>query len=247
MKKLLTVLALVSVLMFTGCGSKTASDASLSTPRELISLDAEDSPTWVTELDQAANANQLLVVANVGDTTAWVSMHEKDSTGKWKMIMTSPGFVGLNGICADEDHVEGCSQTPVGTYHFTKAFGIADDPGCAMPYTKVTDDLYWSGDQREGMHYNEMVNIKDYPDLDIDNSEHIIEYTYPYQYCLNISFNEEGTPGRGSAIFLHCFGDRKPYTGGCVSVPINQMYFIMTHVSPDCVVVIDTLENLGEF
>ncbi len=247
MKKTLTAIILSSLLLFTGCGTASTNQASLSTPRELLSLEADQSPSWVAELDQAANANQLLVVSVVGDTTAWVSMHEKDNSGNWKMIMTSPGFVGQNGVCADEDHVEGCSQTPLGTYHFTDAFGIADDPGCKIPYTKVTDDLYWSGDQNEGMHYNEMVNIKDYPNLDKDASEHIIEYTYPYQYCLNISFNEEGTPGRGSAIFLHCFGDRRPYTGGCVSVPINQMYFIMTHVSPDCVVVIDHIENLGDF
>ena len=33
---------------------------------------------------------------------------------------------------------------------------------------------------------------------------------------LNISFNEEGTPGRGSAIFLHCLGPQKPCTGGFI-------------------------------
>ena len=48
----------------------------------------------------------------------------------------------------------------------------------------------------------------------------------------------------GSAIFLHCFGDRKPYTGGCVSIPLEQMRFVMEHVSPECVVVIDSLDNL---
>jgi L,D-peptidoglycan transpeptidase YkuD (ErfK/YbiS/YcfS/YnhG family) len=95
------------------------------------------------------------------------------------------------------------------------------------------------------MHYNEMVSLKDYPDLDQENSEHIVDYQYQYQYCLNISYNEECTPGLGSAIFLHSFGDRKPYTGGCVSLPIEQMHFVMQHVSPDCVVVIDSLENLG--
>ncbi|MCR4892133.1 MAG: hypothetical protein K5989_08145, partial [Lachnospiraceae bacterium] len=101
-----------------------------------------------------------------------------------------------------------------------------------------------SGDDREGMHYNEMVNIKDYPDLNMENSEHIIDYDYQYRYCLNISFNEEGTPGRGSAIFLHCFGSYKPYTGGCVAVPENIMKLIMQKVDPDCVVVIDTVEDL---
>ena len=90
-----------------------------------------------------------------------------------------------------------------------------------------------------------LFKMTDYPDLNLDDSEHIMDYTYQYQYCLNISYNADGTPGLGSAIFLHCLGDRKPYTGGCVAIPMEQMYFVMQHVSPDCVVVIDTLENLG--
>lgn len=90
-----------------------------------------------------------------------------------------------------------------------------------------------------------MVSIKDYPDLNTEDSEHIVDYQYEYQYCMNISYNEEGTAGKGSAIFLHCLGDRKPRTGGCVAVPEEQMYYIMQHVDPECVVVIDSMENLG--
>ena len=90
-----------------------------------------------------------------------------------------------------------------------------------------------------------MVDIRDVPGLVMDDSEHIVHYEYEYQYCLNISFNEDGTPGRGSAIFLHCFGQYKPWTGGCVAVPENIMKLIMQNVHEDCVVVIDTLENLG--
>ena len=56
---------------------------------------------------------------------------------------------------------------------------------------------------------------------------------------------EEGTPGRGSAIFLHWFGPLKPYTGGCIALPENLMKLVMQTIQEDCVVVIDTLENLG--
>ena len=167
-------------------------------------------------------------------------MHEKDTDGSWKMIMSTPGFIGKEGLGKTK---EGDGMTPVGTFHFNKAFGIADDPGCAMDYTKADDDTYWSGDS--DLMYNQMVSIKDYPDLKKDDSEHIFDYQYEYQYCLNISYNEDGTPGKGSAIFLHCFGDRKPRTGGCVAIPEEQMYFVMRHVNPGCVVVIDSMENFG--
>ncbi|MCR5088627.1 MAG: hypothetical protein K6C08_03825 [Oscillospiraceae bacterium] len=208
-----------------------------------------DSPAWVSVLPAAQDENitQLFIVAGLGmdKTTASVSMHERDESGNWKQVLSTPGFVGKNGLCMDEDHAEGCGQTPVGTYIFNEAFGIAADPGCAIPYTQVTDDIWWSGDMREGMRYNEMVNIQELPDLDRDNSEHIIDYEYQYQYCLNISFNADGTPGRGSAIFLHCFGPLKPYTGGCVALPENIMKLVMQRVQPDCVVVIDTMERLS--
>ena len=204
-----------------------------------------DSPEWVTALPAAQEAEQLFVVAAMAmdRTTASISMHRKDADGSWKQILSTPGFVGRNGLCPDADHVEGCGQTPVGVYHFNKAFGIAPDPGCAIPYIQVDDDIYWSGDPDN--HYNEMVNINDYPELAMDDSEHIVDYEYQYQYCLNISFNEACTPGRGSAIFLHCLGPTKPYTGGCVALPENIMKLVMQNVREDCVVVIDTLENLN--
>ncbi len=247
--KLFVALLLVGTVSLSGCSvSFTADDPKGETIHSSIQH-VEDSPEWVTELPAAQDEDvkQLFVVAGFGmdKTTATVAMHERDENGNWKQILSTPGYVGKKGLCLDEDHAEGCAQTPIGVYHFNKAFGIAPDPGCEIPYTKVTDDIWWSGDQAEGMHYNEMVDIKDFPDLSRDDSEHIIDYEYQYQYCLNISFNEDGELGRGSAIFLHCLGPLKPYTGGCVAIPENIMKIVMQKVQPDCVVVIDTLENLS--
>jgi L,D-peptidoglycan transpeptidase YkuD (ErfK/YbiS/YcfS/YnhG family) len=252
MKKIIA-LFLSAVLLLGACAVSAAAEVGLADQIE-DKLHAsiqreEDSPEWITALPYAQDESiiQLFVVAGFGTdkTTATVSMHERDENGAWKQILSTPGYVGKRGLCPDAAHVEGCGQTPMGVYRFNKAFGIAPDPGCAIPYTQVTDDIWWSGDPRDGMRYNEMVDIKEYPDLAKDDSEHIVEYEYQYQYCLNISFNEEGTPGRGSAIFLHCFGPLKPYTGGCVSLPENIMKLVMQRVKPECVVVIDTLEHLS--
>ena len=206
------------------------------------------SPEWVRALPQAQDlgTNQMLIVAASGmdKTTCNVSMHERDEAGNWIQILSVDGYVGKNGMVFDSERKEGCGKTPIGVYHFNKAFGIADDPGCAIPYVKVTKDLYWSSDMRDGMRYNEMVSINDYPDHDKKNSEHLIDYTKAYQYCLNISFNDECTPGRGSAIFLHCTGNNK-YTAGCVAVSKDTMVKIMRCVDPECLVVIDTKANLG--
>ena len=231
------ILSLMHAL--TACGEQSTA---LQTPRETIGLEAEASPEWAAALAEKQDAQQLFVVAAYEKTTAWISLHEKDDTGAWRMIMSTPGFIGKNGLGKTR---EGDGMTPVGMFTFNRAFGIAGDPGCAIPYVQADEDTYWSGDGREGMRYNELVSLRDYPGLNTSDSEHIMDYTYQYQYCLNISYNAEGTPGLGSAIFLHCLGDRKPFTGGCVAIPMEQMYFVMRHVSPECIVVIDSLENLG--
>lgn len=252
MKKM-TVLMLVLLLCtaaLTACGQSgtptgnntgAATQApKFTTPMERLGAKPQSSPEWVTKLDAAKNAQQLFVVAGYERSTAWISMHEKDDNGSWKMILSTPGFIGKEGLGKTK---EGDGMTPVGTFRFNKAFGIADDPGCAIEYTKVDNNTYWSGDN--DIQYNQLVSIKDYPNLKTDDSEHIVDYQYEYQYCLNISYNEEGAAGKGSAIFLHCLGDRKPRTGGCVAIPEEQMYYVMQHVNPDCVVVINSMEKLG--
>ncbi|MBQ3416863.1 MAG: L,D-transpeptidase family protein [Ruminococcus sp.] len=231
----------VGAFTITGASALTSDKADTSSDVSTTAMLGE-SPDWVTKLDAAKDADQLFVVAAYDQTTAWVSMHEKDKDGKWQMIMSTPGYIGKNGLGKTK---EGDGKTPVGTFSFNAAFGIADDPGCAIPYTKVDENNYWSGDTRDGMQYNKMVDIRNYPDLNKDDSEHIIDYTRQYQYCLNISYNAECKPDAGSAIFLHCLGPSKPFTGGCVAIPENQMKIVMQNVKPNCVVVIDSLDNFG--
>lgn len=248
--KVICTTLICCMVLLTGCSPESGSGQSvIVSDLHAAHQEVIESPAWVQALPQAQDesVDQMFIVSAMSETTttAYITMHERDENGNWVQILSTPGFIGRNGLCPDEDHVEGCGQTPVGEYGFNYAFGIAPDPGCAIPYVQVDDSYYWSGDQNEGMHYNEMVTIDEYPQLDVDNSEHIVDYEYEYQYCLNISFNDDATPNKGSAIFLHCFGLKKPQTGGCVAVPEYIMVQIMQNVDPDCVVIIDTMENLG--
>ena len=260
-KKLIAVslAMLMTAVTFTSCGNTDSSSdsssakkkdttkaTSVSDPGEnTLSVQNQKpvpSPEWFTKLDAAKDCEQLIVVAGVGETTCYVSMHEKDADGNWKMILQAPGYVGLEGMGkADSYH----ATTPIGTFTIDKAFGIADDPGCQMEYTKVTEDDYWSGDMREGMHFNEFININDVPDLDKDSSEHLIDYTYEYTYCLNMGYNSECVPGEGSCFFFHCMSLVKPYTGGCVAVNEAVMRLIMQKVRDGCKITINKAEALG--
>lgn len=206
----------------------------------MTKVNAEESPQWIQKLESAKNTSQMIVVAGVGQTTAWISMPQKVN-GKWQMIMTTPGIIGKKGLGKIK---EGDEKTPIGVFHFNRAFGIKDNPGCsAFDYVKVDKNLYWSGDFN--YKYNQLVNIKDYPNLDIGNSEHLIDYAEYYNYALNMSYNEECKAGKGSGIFMHCFGPFKPYTGGCVAMPEDKMIFVMQNVQQDCVIVIDYLKKLS--
>ena len=116
---------------------------------------AEPSPQWVKNLPAAKHYEQMVVVAGIGKTTAWISMHEKIN-GDWQQIMSTPGFIGKNGLGKVR---EGDAKTPVGTFHFNYAFGIAADPGCAIPYTQVDANYYWSSDVN--YKYNQMVDVRE--------------------------------------------------------------------------------------
>ena len=195
-------------------------------------------PAWARALP--AGTSQVVLVEAAGGSNAWVSIHERDESGEWVRIMGTYGFIGKRGLGKER---EGDMRTPVGVFHFTRAFGIAENPGCAIPYVRVGPEHYWSGDVRPGMHYNEMVDIRDLPGLNRQASEHIIDYVPQYEYCLNISYNEDGTPGKGSAIFLHCTGTNE-YTAGCVAIPKDKMRLVMQRVRSGCAVVIGSQKQI---
>ena len=205
------------------------------------SAQAQPSPQWVKNLLAAQKAEQAVIVAGVRGSTAWISMHEKDSAGQWQEIMTTPGFMGKEGLGKVR---EGDHKTPVGTFKFNFAFGIAPDPGCAIPYVQVNENHYWSSDNN--YKYNEFIDVREAPaNFDKAASEHLIDFKPDYNYCLNFDYNSDGTPDKGSALFMHCFDAAKPWTGGCVALPEEKMLFIMQHVKPGCICIIDSLETLG--
>lgn len=246
----LSTLIIAPLLLFsllTGCSAPQATADRQANTSNIDGLyftnqPIRESPEWVKNLTAAKEAEQLIVIAGVDKTTAYITMHEKDKDGIWQQIISTPGFIGSDGL-GDANIRD--AYTPVGTFTVGKAFGIADDPGCPMGYTKVDDSYYWSGDVREGMGFNQLVSTKDLPDLDTKESEHIIDFEYAYQYCLDMGYNAEGVAEKGYAFLLHCFGTMEPYTAGCVEVPENIMIFILQHIREGCKITIDTLENFG--
>ena len=198
-------------------------------------------PQQVARLEAAHNVDQLILVGVSEGSKALCSFYQKEG-GIWREIFTAQAYVGKNGLGKTR---EGDGKTPLGIFHFTKAFGIAPDPGCALPYTQVDATHYWVGDNASPL-YNQFTSTTDGADFDLRESEHIIDYGQPYQYCLNISYNEDGKPGLGSAIFLHCYSHNTS-TAGCVAIPEEKMRELLRMVRPGCRIVIAALDTLANF
>ncbi|RDU24749.1 hypothetical protein DWV06_03085 [Anaerosacchariphilus polymeriproducens] len=158
-------------------------------------------------------------------------MHQRNSKGVWKQIMSTYGYVGRNGIGKTR---EGDGKTPAGIYSFGRAFGVNPSPGTKITYTKVNSSHYWVDDSKS-RYYNQFVSTKDVT-IDWTSAEHLIDYPIAYAYAVHIKYNPKNIPGKGSAIFLHCISGTT--TAGCVSIPKNSMVYVLRHLNRNAKIVI---------
>lgn len=199
-----------------------------------ICYEKQASPDWLYELLETRETDCILVVDIGVGSNAVLTMHEKNAKGLWEQTLDEAAFIGKNGSGKAR---EGDTKTPLGSFGFNAALGIDDDPGCPLPYTKVDASHYWDCDGTSA-RYNSLVSTDDYTDFHLEDAEHLVDYPNAYRLILNTTYNEAGTPGLGSAIFLHCYREQRTYTGGCISIPYESMKYVMTHIQPDAKIVI---------
>lgn len=162
----------------------------------------------------------FILVKYKGGSAANVILYEKEEM-HWKQILSVKGCVGKNGIGKQK---EGDQKTPSGIYTVNQAFGICPDPGAEIPYLQAAEHHYWCSD---AAYYNQLIDIRQCPHE--CQGEHLIDYQGLYDYGLFPDYNRECRPGRGSAIFMHCLGE-KNYTAGCIAVPKEQMREIIKRI-----------------
>ncbi len=193
-------------------------------------------------LEAAEGADQLVVVVGTGGCNADVSYYKKDGAGSWALAWKEAGIVGRTGITWDK--AEGDGKTPAGTYRFTLPFGLKEDPGSILPYHRIEQGDFWVDDPAS-THYNKLVNTRDTA-RDWKSAENL-PASYPvYNYALALNYNEECVPGKGSAIFLHCF-TANPDNGsaGCIRLPEERAKELVQSVTEDTrIVIVPGLEEL---
>lgn len=180
---------------------------------------------YLTKYQDVAAVNQIILVeqSEAEASAAILFLLAKNEKGEWQEQLQCKALLGKNGI----DKVrEGDARTPTGDFGFLMAFGAKDDPGSLVPYTKLTNTMYLCGDKE---YYNQFIDVSKLDHRCSGNSEHLLSYVPQYNYALFIDYNKERIFGKGSAIFLHCFGSY-PFTLGCVSVAEENMIKILRTV-----------------
>ena len=169
-----------------------------------------------------------------GDFHAELTVY-RAADGKYEEVFKCPAVIGKNGPGKQS---EGDTKTPLGTWKIGLAYGINDDPGSNIPYTKVTDDMYWCATGSNAKNYNRLIYKSQNPDLDYSEDEHLIDYPVVYNYLLDLGYNLAGAPYAGNAIFLHCWRGEDSPTGGCVGVSEENMVKILQTITPGTIVTI---------
>lgn len=191
----------------------------------------------VNTLKAAADATQLIVVVGNRQDPAKsrLDWYKRDADGKLVQVMSKEAVSGLNGITTQKQ--EGDKKSPAGVYRFSMAFGLKKNPGSVLPYHQIVEGDYYV-DDGNSQYYNQLANTKKVQ-KDWNSAEDLMAMAPQYNYGLVIDYNPERTPGKGSAIFLHCpKSSNNTGTSGCISIPEEDMKQVVCQVDAGTKIVV---------
>ena len=231
----LTVLLAASTAWLAVCRAKTVKQyeeklAGYKLYKNVISQDEVEHILFGQPISTERNGEYRMGVKTAidGDYHAELSIYQAKD-GKYEKIFSCPAVVGKNGPGKQS---ENDTKTPLGTWTIGEAYGIKDDPGSLVPFTKITDDMYWCATGSNGLNYNQLLYKSEHPDWDYSEDEHLMDYPIRYAYLLDLGYNAACAPYAGNAIFLHCWRGPDTPTGGCVGVSEEDMVTILQTITP---------------
>ena len=192
-------------------------------------------------LEAAREADQMIVVVGTGGCNADTYYYAK-SEDSFELVWKEASVVGRGGITSDKG--EGDGKTPSGTYGFTMAFGLKEDPGSMLPYHKVVKGDYWVDDPSSS-YYNQLVNTS-VTSRSWNSAENLAAASPYYNYALALDYNQDCVPGKGSAIFLHCFtASADNGSAGCIRLPeARAKELVQSATGQTRIVIAENMESL---
>jgi L,D-peptidoglycan transpeptidase YkuD (ErfK/YbiS/YcfS/YnhG family) len=174
-------------------------------------------------------AEQLITVVapSAGSTTAQLTAWQSGPNGWTAVLGPVAARVGSAGIGAAS---ESSTRTPAGTYTLTEAFGRAANPGTALPYRVVDRSDWWVSDVASPLYNRYARCAPGTCPFNERAGENLYAAGAVYDNAVVIDYNRGGTPGAGSAFFLHITNGAP--TAGCVAVDRGSLTALMRWLDP---------------
>ncbi|WP_336029567.1 L,D-transpeptidase family protein [Geodermatophilus sp. FMUSA9-8] len=180
------------------------------------------------DVDAGGAAQVVTVVAaSAGATTAELTAWELGDAGWTAVLGPWPARVGSAGIGAAR---EGSTRTPAGTFALPEAFGRAADPGSGLPYRQVDAEDWWVSDVASPLYNRHARCAAGTCPFDERAGENLLAAGAVYDHAVVIGYNSAGTPGAGSAFFLHVTNGAP--TAGCVAVERGRLQTLLRWLDP---------------
>ena len=234
MKKLTPVFLVLALVLCSCSFAASEEKKGYMTNNDICTQDEYEQTLFGQPISVERNGEIRLGIKCTHDSYAEVTVYEAQK-GWYVPIFNCPAVIGKNGPAK---HAEGDTKTPLGTWVVGEAYGIKEDPGALLPYTVVTEDMYWCATGNHGTKYNQLIYKSDEPDEDYSEDEHLIEYPGVYDYFIDLGYNKGCAPYAGNAIFLHVWRDKDHPTGGCVAVSEESMIQILKLIPEGTVVTV---------
>ena len=227
---IILVLALVILILIGGIIYLLIDKSHYKRYKNIISQEEVEKTLFGQPISNSRNGEYRIGIkcATDGDFHAKLTIYQAKD-GKYEEVFSCPAVVGKNGPGKQS---EGDTKTPLGTWTVGEAYGINDDAGSIIKYTKVTEDMYWCATGSNEQNYNRLIYKSANPDADYSEDEHLIDYPVVYNYLLDLGYNAPGAPYAGNAIFLHCWRGEDSPTGGCVGISEESMIKVLQTITP---------------
>jgi L,D-peptidoglycan transpeptidase YkuD (ErfK/YbiS/YcfS/YnhG family) len=168
-----------------------------------------------------------VVASSSGSTTATLTAWQLGAGGWTVAVGPVQARIGAQGLGQAS---ETTSRTPAGTFSLTEGFGRLGNPGTRLPYRVIDAQDWWVSDVASPL-YNQHTRcaVGSCPFREAAG-ENLYSEGAVYNHALVIDYNRGGTPGAGSAFFLHVTNNQP--TAGCVAIDDGHLTAIMRWLDP---------------
>ncbi|MFQ1003875.1 L,D-transpeptidase family protein [Modestobacter sp. SSW1-42] len=175
------------------------------------------------------DSTQVVTVAapSAGSTTGRLAAWELTPVGWTRVLGPVTAWLGSSGIGVAS---EGSTRTPAGTYTLTEAFGRSGNPGTALPYRVIDQHDWWVSDVASPLYNRHTRCAPGTCSFRESAGENLWQQGWVYDLAVVLDHNRQGTPGAGSAFFLHVTNGAP--TAGCVAIARDDLAALMRWLRP---------------